>query len=245
MTGKIYGDIGDSPERFTVFFHAETARYARRAVYLLSAGLLPLLMASVIVTIILVINFRALYAEPVFFYAAAGIAGAAALGLSFSCIVLQKTGKKARRAARYTYIDIGLHELVYSCYSGEHLYTGRRVIRRTLYVVPLASLEQLHTDTRGRLTLKSGEIRRYTRESDKLGYHFKGGRLDFDQWWNNVGGYETAHELVIPAVFEKQRELARSIALAQKRLATLPAPRPYVHKNPVIVRRKPRTSRWD
>ena len=63
----------------------------------------------------------------------------------------------------------------------------------------------------------TGKIRCYEGDSDRLGYHIRQGKPEFDSWWLNENGFREISSLTLPKCFPKQKTIFRHCSLAQKR----------------------------
>lgn len=72
---------------------------------------------------------------------------------------------------------------------------------------------------KGRLVF-TGKIRCYEGDSDRLGYHIRQGKPEFDSWWLNENGFREISSLTLPQCFPKQKRfqtlLARSETVSAK-----------------------------
>ncbi|MDR2532481.1 MAG: hypothetical protein LBC82_06530 [Oscillospiraceae bacterium] len=229
------------------FFHCDTGRYIKRRKYLLWITLLPLIQGSVITSLIVIVNFRAFYEKGYHLPAIRAVTAAAVFGTLVFFATFFITEKAVKRNARYTFFEIGTKALIYSRYSGEYIRRGKRVINRSLYVVPLCSLKKIgYSEKKGRLYLEAdgdgvAKIRKYHDSSERLKYKLSDGFPQFESWWYNEHGFRTLTVLKVPAIFggiEKLSEIAENIAEAKRAFENTPKPKPYVHKEADFIKRK-------
>jgi hypothetical protein len=153
-------------------------------------------------------------------------------GLALCFIIAASIDKKASRHSRYTFLDIQLKAAVISVYSGEMKILGRNAVFRELYLVPFESFGSAAPSRSGRKLVIKGRIRRYGMESDFLGYHVRGGDIEFDRMWLNVGSFRELQTAEIPAYFGDPARLGRALAEAKKRYDSTARPVKHETKPP-------------
>ena len=147
------------------------------------------------------------------------------LGLAVCFLSAFSADKKSERHSRYTFLDIQLKAAVISVYSGEMKILGQNAVFRELYLVPFSDLRSAEPCANGRKFVIRGKIRRYGMESEFLGYHVRGGDIEFDRMWLNVGGFRELESAVIPAYFGNPAKVCASLTEAKKRFDEMPDPR--------------------
>lgn len=222
------------------YFHCHTSRYARRkAVWLTLVGSVCA-EAAVISFIILFFGIfgseNPTPAPELLIASAAFVTG----GLAVCLLAAYSADKKTLRHSRYTYADIQLKFAAVSRYEGEMRINGSNTIFRDLYIIPFKTFDSAVPTEDGRKIVIRGKIRKYSMDSDFLGYHVRGGDVEFDKMWLNAGGFEEIGEAVIPAVFGKPERLCKALAEAKERFDEIPAPRKYVFKEADFIRRRPK-----
>lgn len=157
------------------------------------------------------------------------------LGLGVCFITASSADKKAERHSRYTFLDVQLKAAVISVYSGEMKILGQNTVFRELYLVPFRDLEAAVPSANGKKFMIRGKIRRYGMESDFLGYHVRGGDIEFDRMWLNVGSFVELNAAEIPAYFGNPAKLCAALAEAKKRFDEIPDPRRHRESAPKPV----------
>ena len=210
------------------YYHCSTAKFRRRR--------------SVVITLVGCVSAEAaVTAFIVLFLSSLGPDGAAVgaltrtmlltaglsvtLGLAVCFFTAYSTDKKAERHSRYTFLDIQMKAAVISVYSGEMKILGQNAVFRELYLVPFKDFEGAVPYANGRKLVIRGKIRRYGMESEFLGYHVRGGDIEFDRMWLNIGGFKELHAAAIPAYFGDPAKLCAALAEAKKRFDEIPDPR--------------------
>ena len=159
-------------------------------------------------------------------------------GLSLCLIIYESTRTIIRRKSRYTYLDIQLKAIVFSRYSKAFRVLGNKKIYRELYIIPLKELNSVSVQGDGKKILIKGKMRRYSLDSDNLGYHVKNGDIEMDRWWLNSGGFTETDSLVIDESFGKSEKVVSVLNAAKKRFDELPPPRAYEFKEAEFIRRR-------
>ena len=220
------------------FFHCSTKKYEKRAAVVLTLSITPLVQCCIIVILTLMFNFRRLDQVTLLVPLLITCCSCILLGMIIAWVTLELKTRAVKRNARYTYLDIQLKAFVFSRYDGEFSFDGERVINRRLYTVDFEDFESARTEENA-LVIR-GKIHYYKGMSHRMGYHIKDGKIDFDNWWYNLTGWEEITELRIENVFEKPALIAESLAAAKKRFDEIPPPKPYVFKEADFIRRRPK-----
>jgi len=217
--------------------------YERRVRGFFETVMLPVGISSVILMICLLLSFRNLIHREMLVPAAITVC---ALIFVFALVAWVLLGAAARLTAvhsRYTYIEIGLRDVIVSSYAGQYVHFGERVVFRDLFIIPLDMLEEVgEVSVRGRKKIqfvgKSDAFRGYNGNSQRLGYIFVDGVLKFTEPYYELGGGVKCDRVVIPSRFGNVSRLVKSIDDAKKRLAELPPDKPYVFREMPDVREK-------
>ncbi len=221
------------------FFHSSTKKYEKRASVVLVLTVTPLVQCCIIVILTLMFNFRRLdqvsLLVPLLIICGASIL----LGMLAAWITIELKTRAVKRNARYTYLDVQLKAFIFSRYDGEFFCGDQKIINRQLYIVPFEDFEKAETDEKNALVI-SGKIRFYKGISHRMGYHIRDGKVDFDNWWYNLTGWEEIPQLRIENVFENPKEIAETLAAAKKRFTEIPPPKPYVFREADFIRRRPK-----
>ena len=222
------------------YFHCVTARYRRRASAVTT--LAGAVCAETAVIVFIVMFFRIFGSEDrsVSFelIAAAGISVTAGLLIYLAASLSAR--RKTAMHSRYTYADIQLKFAVISRYSGEMKVFGEKTVFRELYYIPFSDLVSAVPSRNGKKIVITGKVRYYGAASDSLGYHVRGGAIEFDRWWLNYGSYTELPGFEFPAVFGDPAMLCESLNAAKKRFDEIPKPKPHVFKEAEFIRRRPK-----
>lgn len=114
---------------------------------------------------------------------------------------------------RSTYFEIQKGAAVYSRYAGR-IFSDIGGTERKLWVIPYDGLKLSLKN--GRLTF-TGKIRYYEGSSDRLNYHIRRGKPEFDNWWLNDNGFVELPTVTLPACFHKQKTICRYCRIAMQR----------------------------
>lgn len=222
------------------YFHCHTFRFARRkAVWLTLIGSV---FAEAAVISFIILFFGMFGSEnsapsPILAFAAAG---SVIIGLALCLFTAFSADRKAARHSRYTYADIQLKFAAVSLYAGDARINGYPTVYRDLYVIPFGTFVSAEPSGNGRNIVIRGKIRKYSMDSDFLGYHVRGGDCEFDRMWLNFGCFEELDEAVIPASFGRPESLCKALTEAKKRYGEIPPPKKYVFREADFVRRRPK-----
>ncbi|MBO6232185.1 MAG: hypothetical protein J6O50_16620 [Ruminiclostridium sp.] len=217
------------------YYHCSTARYRRRRSTVLT--LVGSVAAEAAVISFIVMFFGSLGPESsagdsftgtmlltAFLFIASG------LGICFAASV--SADKRSSRHSRYTFLDIQLKAAVVSVYSGEMKILGRNAVFRELYLIPFDSFVSARPSPNGRKLVITGMIRHYGMESDFLGYHVRGGNIEFDRMWLNVGSFDELPGAAFPAYFGDPAKICEALAEAKKQFDELPKPKRHEFRPP-------------
>lgn len=220
------------------FFHADTKKYIHRRKYLLVFIDAPLLMLGVLGFLTMILNFRQMSDENFFSREVVIVLGTAFIALNLSWLVWEIFSHLIKTRSRYTYFDIEVKDMIFSKYSGCYRHLGHKYIQRKLYIIPVETLKEVTYNPLNKIITLTGEIRCYSLDSQRSGYHIHKGKVEFDNWWLNENGFIKLTKLELPKAFARPKTLAKSIRIAQKRFEYLPAPKKLVIKSPVVMRKK-------
>lgn len=121
-------------------------------------------------------------------FLAAGLAIPAicvAVWLAFTFLLFFICETRSRRIKRCTYFEIQKSAAILSRYGGK-ISADTGGIQRRLYIIPYDEMKL--SVKKGRLVF-TGKIRCYEGDSDRLGYHIRQGKPEFDSWWLNENGF--------------------------------------------------------
>lgn len=219
------------------FFHADTRIYKKRCRFWLILINAPLAMVGILGILVLLMNFRLLSDESYVFSVLMLVLGVVFTGMNISWLIYEITCYFVRRQGRYTFVDIGIKEIVFSQYAGQYHHLGAKITRRRLYVIPLESVDKICYKPNKKQVSIDGKFKLYQMDSRRLGYHIKKGKVDFDNWWLMENSFAEIHNITFPKLFSRPKYLAKCILVAKKRLKYMPKPRKFEIKNPVVYRR--------
>ena len=224
------------------YFHCSTVKFRRRrSVVLVLTGAV---CAEAAVTAFIVMFFGLFGTEGVrsddltrdmLIIAAAFVVA----GLAVCFISSAAADRKAARHSRYTYLDIQLKAAVISVYSGEMTILGKNAVFRELYLIPFRDFGSAAPSADGKKLVIRGKLRRYGMESDFLGYHVRGGDIEFDRMWLNVGSYRELDEAEFPPYFGSPARIGAALSEAKKRFDELPKPKKHEFHEAAFIRRRP------
>lgn len=195
------------------FFHANTSKHRdafKKASVVLSAFFsLPVLL-----------SFMSLILQPRQWSQTGFVAvrlciavGCVAVWMLICFIAYAITETSARRITRSTYFEIQSGSLILSRYSGK-IYGDTGGTQRKLWIIPL---DNMKSELKNGRVVFSGDIRLYEGDSERLGYHIKQGKPEFDNWWLNSNGYTKVCSVRLPACFARQGFILKCCRVAQKK----------------------------
>jgi len=212
--------------------------YRRRLKHFIEYTAPPLFFIAVILTITLLLSFRNLIHQEILLHAVIIVCASIFAFTLLIRIILEVAARKTAVHARYTYIEIGLKDIIISLYAGSFAHFGERTVLRTLYVIPLKEFEEAGIVNRKKLIIK-GNIKEYTGNDQRLGYFFKDGTFEFKEAYYESQGFKEFNELVLPALFgrvETLKQIIDSFNAAKARFNALPPPKPYVFREMEFVK---------
>ncbi len=136
-----------------------------------------------------------------------------ALWLAVTFLMFFICETRARRITRSTYFEIQKSALILSRYGGR-IAADTGGTQRKLWIIPFENLKISMKN--GRLTF-TGNIKYYEGDTDRLGYHIRRGKPEFDNWWLNSNGFTEVKAVTLPSCFTKPKTVFRYCKLAQKR----------------------------
>ncbi|MDR0223366.1 MAG: hypothetical protein LBI38_07550 [Oscillospiraceae bacterium] len=229
------------------YFHCDTNKYRKRARLFFEFVVPPVFLVAIISSVCLLLGFRNFMHGGLLLPSAAAVCGAVFAVLFAARVLLEITERAVAARARYSYLEIGLKDVVISLYAGSFTVKGEKIVNRRLIVVPLSEFQSAEfagkrAKKRGkgkiRVKTKTAAIREYTGNSRRLGYFFKDGTLKFDEWFYEEQGYRERRETAIPAVFGNAGAIMRSVSSAKKRFDSAPPPKPYEFREAPFVKER-------
>jgi len=158
--------------------------------------------------------------------------------------MLEIAEHRVRVHSKYTYVEIGLKDVIVSLYAGSFTHWGRKTVLRRLVVIPLEEFESVRVSKNEQVLVKakSAAIRDYIANTDRLGYFFKDGDFEFREYFFRERGFNAVQQVYIPRLFTDADEIAESILAAKERFDNLPSPKPYSFEEmPFVKTRKMRS----
>lgn len=198
------------------YFHPNTAKYKKLTSRFSAAVGILLSLPVLLCFLSIILGYRSLRDPDFLQVRLAVILGCVAVWILLSFFVYAAIHRKSSCISRYTYLEIQNGCVIFSRYSGSWSVLGSRTYARTLYVIPFENTSITYKNGIVSFKRKDG-IRRYTGDSDRLGYHIQNGEIRFNNWWLNENGYETIEELSLPNIFAKASFIFRCLRLAQNR----------------------------
>ena len=194
------------------FFHADTSK-ARTVCQKASVAVGAVLALPALLSLMsLIIQTRNWRTEG---FLAAGLAVPAicvAVWLAFTFLLFFICETRSRRIKRCTYFEIQKSAAILSRYGGK-ISADTGGIQRRLYIIPYDEMKL--SVKKGRLVF-TGKIRCYEGDSDRLGYHIRQGKPEFDSWWLKGNILADASAVLSEAENDFQALLARSEAVSAK-----------------------------
>ena len=236
------GDIAamKSYKVYKDFFHPDSNIYRKRVRTFLEYTVVPVVFAAVFFTVCLFLSFNNLMNNGLMLPAAVIIAGVLLVFALIVRIMLEIAENQVRTHSKYTYIEIGLKEVVVSLYAGSFTNFGEKTVLRKIFVIPLSDFHSAEVTNSEKIRIK-GRIRSYTGNSDRLGYKFKDGNFEFSEFFYQnqfETGFCVLEQAFIPRRFLNAENIAKSINFAKKRYDSLPPEKPYVFKELPHIRAK-------
>lgn len=223
------------------YFHCSTARYSRHA-------------SIVIVLVGSACAETAVISFVVMFFGIFGTLGGASwdasaemltvagfsvlTGLAVCFISAFSAKRKTVMNSRYTFLDIQQKSFVISIYDKEFSYAGGKEVYRMLYRVPFSEFVSAEPSRNGKKLIIKGKIYLYGLPSDSLGYHVRGGDIEFDRWWLNSGGYEALTEAQVPSRFGDAARICKVLTDAKRSFDDIPKPAKREFKEADFIRRR-------
>jgi hypothetical protein len=228
-----------SVQVFQDFFHCDANTYRKRLRTFLEYTALPVVLIVVLLTVCMLLSIRNLMNSGLFIPAVQIISAVIFVFTLITRIMLEVSEHRIRNHSKYTYVEIGLRDIIVSLYAGSYTHWNDKTVLRRLLVIPLSELESATATEgkRGKILIK-GKIRDYTGNSARLGYHFKDGTLFFNEFFYQETGFCALEEVFIPRRFRNAKKIVKSINFAKKRFDSLPPSKPYIFKEMAFVKNR-------
>jgi len=222
------------------YFHCDANMYRKRVRTFLEYIVAPVVLIAIFLTVCLLLSLRNLMHSRLLIPAGEIICGVIFVFALISRIMIEVAERKIYAHSKYTYLEIGLKDVVVSLYAGGFTHFGEKTVLRRLFVIPLNKIEFAEICKGERLIIKTDEpcVREYIGNSDRLGYYFKDGVLTFKEFFFEESGFSLSQQAVVPHRFGDAEEIADSIIAAKERFGDLPPPKPYVFKEMPHVKLK-------
>jgi len=207
----------------------------------------PAVFIAIFLTLCLLLSFSNLLNNPSLLIAALVIIATVVFVFALITRILLESSEHSIRAhSKYTYIEVGLKDVIVSLYAGSFVQSGEKVVQREILVIPLSEFTGAKVVGYGKykqisLKCKSDAIRRYVGNSDRLGYFFKEGKLEFVEFFYQEAGFKKCSRVKLPRLFGKTNsvvQIVRSIYAAKAVFDNLPPPEPYVFREARFVRER-------
>lgn len=195
------------------FFHADTSGYRIACKKASVATGAVLALPALLCLMSLIIQTRNWRTDGFVATRLAVTAICVALWLSVTFLTFFICERRARRISRSTYFEIQKSALILSRYGGR-IAADTGGIQRKLWIIPYDGLKLSLKN--GRLSF-TGNIRYYEGDTDRLGYHIRRGKPEFDNWWLNENGFTEVKSVALPPCFSKPRTIFRYCKIVQNR----------------------------
>ena len=223
------------------YFHCDANMYKKRVRVFLEYVVIPVVIIVVFLTVCLLLSLRNLMHGGLLIPAVEVIVLVVFVAALAARVVIGVAEHKIRVNSRYTYIEIGLKDVIISLYDGCYTSGQDDVVIRKMIVVPLGSIQSLEAVKNGKLRISTdgAMIRVYAGNTDRLGYYFKDGTLVFKEFFYQESGFEAVERVIVPRRFENVDEIIDSVVSAKERFHALPTAQPYVFEEmPHVKTRK-------
>lgn len=221
------------------YFHADINKYTDRLRHILIIVLIPIVGLCVFCTVNIILRLNSPLAILLF----AVVVGSVLLGILFTFAAVYFTDKRARRHARYTFLDIIPSAVIYSEYAGEFVRYGEKIILRRLYIIPFADLESVSRNPKQaphNITFK-GKIREYLLETDRLGYHIDAdGNIELDTAILEYGYFSELTEITVKNRLGNTKRIERAVLFYWEEFKNVPEKKPFDISQFVHARQKPK-----
>jgi hypothetical protein len=208
--------------------------YRKRVRTFLEYTAVPAVLIAVFLTVCLLLSLRNLMHSRLLLPAVI-IIGSVIFAFTLTArVMLGIAEHRVKVHSKYTYIEIGLKDVLVSEYAGRF----HKTVLRRLIIIPLEAFQTAQITKKGQVLIKSkpGAIRDYTGNTDRLGYYFKDGDLVFKEFFYSQRGFDRHSQVLIPHRFNNYREIVSNIYAAKARFESLPAPKPFVHEEMSFVK---------
>ncbi|MCL2754268.1 MAG: hypothetical protein FWD35_00925 [Oscillospiraceae bacterium] len=161
-------------------------------------------------------------------------------------ILLEVSEHAVRVHSKYTYIEIGLKDVIVSTYAGSFMQNGQRVVLRELVVMPLSTFKSAEVVGFGtyrtlRFRTEAQAVRRYIGNSERLGYLFREGTFEFKEFFYQERGFTSNDTFIAPRCFGKIKDLeaiVTAVYAAKALFEKISPPEPYVFKEAEFVKKR-------
>ena len=224
------------------FFHCDVNIYKSRAKNLLVSVSVPVIPIAAALMVYVSLALCGIFTDRYIGIASVILAVAAVAFAVICVIVCAVTKRRIGLHSKYTYAEIGEKDIIISLYAGQFRSGKKRTMLRRLIVVPLAELETVRVLKSGKIlaVAKSAAIRDYVSGSERLGYYFVDGTLNFSEFYFTEKGFAELQRVTVPRLFESEL-LVEAIWAAKERFDAVPPPKPYVFEEmPHVKLRKMR-----
>ena len=223
------------------YFHCNVNIYRKKVRTFLEYTAVPVVSVVVFLAVCLLLSFRNLIHSQLLVPAVLIVCAVIFAFALATRIMLQIAEHRVRVHSKYTYIEMGMKDVIVSLYAGSFVHWGRVTVLRRLLLIPLDGFESAEVDGNGRVLVrtKTAVIRHYIGNTDRLGYYFKDGTFQFKEFYYQESGFTALERAVIPGQFGEPQAIVDSIYAAVERYENLPPPAPYVFEEmPFVKTRK-------
>ncbi|MCL1881724.1 MAG: hypothetical protein FWF76_06050 [Oscillospiraceae bacterium] len=229
------------------FFHCDANMYRKKVRAFFEYTAAPAVFVAIFLTICLLLSLHNLMNSGLLFPAILVVGGIIFVFSLITRILIEITEYCIRVHSRYTYIEIGLKDVIVSLYAGSYAHFGQKNVFRKIIVIPLETfvsaeiLENSRKNSRKNqrilIKLKNSKIRVYSGKSERLGYNFREGDFRFNEFYYQEGhDFKSMSEIIIPGKFGSAKTIVASIRAAKERFEVLPPENPYIFKELAFVK---------
>lgn len=194
-----------------LFIHSDISIFEKKRKKALLYTLIPTYSGACFSVIFVMLNIHLSNFHKVVFPLGIAMAISCVISVLASIIIAIYYENKINLHSKYSFIDIFYEGVIVSVFRYKYRQYNKKFIHRDLYFIKHSDIVKI----KGKNTLKiEGKIRKYSENSDRLGYHIKRGELSFDNWWLNENGFKIIGSLTIPEVFGNTAKARKYLKLA-------------------------------
>lgn len=197
-----------------LFIHSDTSIFEKKRKKALLYILIPTYSGACFSVIFVMLNIHLSGFNKVILPLGIAMAISCMISVLLSIIITIYYGSKIKLHSKYSFIDIFYEGVVVSVFRYKYRQYGKKRIQRDLYFIKHNDIVKIKGKN---ILIIEGKIRKYSENSDRLGYHIKRGELIFDNWWLDENGFKFVDALTIPEVFGNNAKVKKYLKLAQMR----------------------------